>query len=117
MSTVPPPAWTPGPLPPPPPSATGPVPPPPPPPPPAPPAGDGAVPPPPPPPPDDDAPRVVRTDAEAIDGLTKCPRCGATDIAQNPTTGFLRCGFCRHEWQAVNALEAFGLDGPIGELR
>lgn len=108
MSTVPPPAWTPGPVPPPPPPA-----------PPAPPAqapADAAVPPPPPPPPDDDAPRVVQTDAGAKDGLTKCPRCGATDIAQNPVTGFLRCGFCRYEWQAVNALEAFGLDGPIGEL-
>lgn len=76
----------------------------------------------PPPPPDaeseaDDGPRVIRTDVDASDGLTKCARCGATEITLNPATGSLRCGFCRFEWQAVNALEAHGLDGPIGELR
>ena len=59
----------------------------------------------------------MRTDADAIDGLTKCPRCGATEIALNQATGNLRCGFCRHEWQAVNAVEAFGLDTPIDQLR
>lgn len=54
---------------------------------------------------------------DAKDGLTKCARCGATEITLNPATGNLRCGFCRFEWQAVNALEAHGLDGPIGDLR
>src|SRR5690554_6513631 len=102
-------------------------PPPPPPPPPAPPmatdaAGTTAPPgtePPSPPPPDDqgDRPRVVRTDVGATDGLTKCPRCGATEISLNTASGSLRCHFCRFEWQATNALELWGLDGPIGELQ
>lgn len=75
--------------------------------------------PPPPPPPDDqgDGPRVVRTDVGATDGLTKCPRCGATEISLNTASGSLRCHFCRFEWQATNALELWGLDGPIGELQ
>jgi hypothetical protein len=75
--------------------------------------------PPPAPPPDDqgDGPRVVRTDVGATDGLTKCPRCGATEISLNTASGSLRCHFCRFEWQATNALELWGLDGPIGELQ
>lgn len=85
-------------------------------------AGTTAAPgtePPPPPPPDDqgDGPRVVRTDVGATDGLTKCPRCGATEISLNTASGSLRCHFCRFEWQATNALELWGLDGPIGELQ
>jgi DNA-directed RNA polymerase subunit RPC12/RpoP len=97
-----------------------------------------AVPPPPPPPPNQEPPasappppppaagatlptasepQVIQTDVDAKDGLTKCARCGATDITLNPATGNLRCGFCRFEWQAEEALETHGLDGPIGELR
>jgi len=59
----------------------------------------------------------VRTDAANQDGLTKCPKCGSTEIGLNPGTGNLRCAFCRHEWQAVGALETYGLDTPISELR
>ncbi len=60
---------------------------------------------------------MVQTDADAADGLTKCARCGSTEISQNPATGQLRCAFCRFEWQPVGALAEFGLDGPIEELR
>ncbi len=101
--------------------AAGPPPPPPapvtPPPPPPPPVVTAPPPPPPVPTAPPSGPQVVRTDADAKDGLTKCARCGATEITLNPATGNLRCGFCRFEWQAVNALEAHGLDGPIGDLR
>ena len=62
-------------------------------------------------------PLIVRTDVDAKDGLTKCARCGATEITLNPATGNLRCGFCRFEWQGAEALAAHGLNGPIGELR
>ncbi len=62
-------------------------------------------------------PQTIRTDADAKDGLTKCARCGATDISLNPATGNLRCGFCRFEWQGSNMNEAFGLDKGIGALR
>src|SRR5699024_11690643 len=61
--------------------------------------------------------RVVETDKDATDGLAKCGRCGATDIALNPDTGMLRCSFCRYEWNRAKALDAFGLDGDIGALR
>ena len=61
-------------------------------------------------------PKVVQTDADAKDGLTKCPSCGATDIALNVKTGSLRCHFCRHEWQQQAADEAFGFNADIGLL-
>src|SRR5690606_38424289 len=51
-----------------------------------------------PPPAGTDGPQVVRTDADAQDGLAKCPRCGATEISLNTASGLLRCLFCRHEW-------------------
>lgn len=63
-----------------------------------------------------DEPRVVQTDQGAKDGLAKCERCGATEISLNVATGNLRCGFCRHEWQAENALDAFDLNGDIGKV-
>lgn len=50
--------------------------------------------------PDKDGPRIVETDTGARDGQVKCPKCGATDIVQNPKTGKLRCNFCRHEFDA-----------------
>lgn len=65
---------------------------------------------------DVDDPRVIQTDEGAKDGLTKCERCGATEISLNVATGNLRCGFCRHEWSAENAIEAFKLDADIGKL-
>src|SRR5690625_5150631 len=52
------------------------------------------------PPPAPGGPQVVQTDADAQDGLAKCARCGATDIALNTASGLLRCLFCRHEWSA-----------------
>ncbi|EPR75501.1 Primosomal protein N' (replication factor Y) - superfamily II helicase [Leifsonia rubra CMS 76R] len=61
-------------------------------------------------------PRVVQTDADAKDGLAKCARCGATEIALTVATGMLRCGFCRFEWTADNAMEAFNLNGDISGL-
>lgn len=33
----------------------------------------------------------------------KCPKCGATDISQNPNTGKLRCNFCRHEFEQIKS--------------
>lgn len=64
----------------------------------------------------DDGPTIVQTDRGAKDGLTKCASCGATEIALNVATGLLRCSFCRFEWSTDNALDAFNLNGDIGEL-
>ena len=36
-------------------------------------------------------------------GLSKCPKCGATDISVNEKTGKLRCNFCRYEFEAVSS--------------
>jgi DNA-directed RNA polymerase subunit RPC12/RpoP len=44
-------------------------------------------------------PVIIRTDADAKDGQHKCPKCGATDISLNETTGMLRCNFCRHQFE------------------
>src|SRR5690554_1625997 len=64
----------------------------------------------------DAAPQVINTDGGAKDGLAKCERCGATEIALNVATGMLRCSFCRHEWSSDNAVDAFDLNGDIGKL-
>lgn len=66
--------------------------------------------------PEGEARRVIDTDEGAKDGLAKCARCGATEISLNVATGNLRCGFCRAEWSADNAVEAFDLNGDIGKL-
>ncbi len=44
-------------------------------------------------------PTVIQTDVGSIDGQTKCPKCGATDISTNTKSGKLRCNFCRHEFE------------------
>lgn len=65
---------------------------------------------------DSNDPLTVQTDAHSIDGLVKCPRCGATEIALNPATGMLQCSFCRFEWSGSAALDGYNLNGPISEL-
>ncbi|MCL2382765.1 MAG: TFIIB-type zinc ribbon-containing protein [Oscillospiraceae bacterium] len=60
-----------------------------------------------------DEPRVIQTDAGAVDGQNKCPKCGATDIALNSNTGALRCNFCRHEFEPEKAI---GLDTDLSQL-
>ncbi len=64
----------------------------------------------------EDGPTVIQTDIEGVDGLSKCPTCGATDISLNPNTGKLRCNFCRYEWDAKSALASMGLDTEIDQL-
>lgn len=67
--------------------------------------------------PEESGPTVIQTDQHSKDGLTKCPRCGATEISLNPATGLLRCNFCRFEWAQDSALDDLGLNGDIGLLR
>ncbi len=43
---------------------------------------------------------TFETNDAAKDGQTKCPKCGATDISLNPSTGELRCNFCRTTFKA-----------------
>ena len=65
---------------------------------------------------DPNAPTIIKTDLDGVDGLSKCPSCGGTEISLNPSTGQLRCHFCRHEWVAKAALPTMGLDTPIEQL-
>ncbi len=60
--------------------------------------------------------QIIQTDSAKSDGLVKCERCGATDIALNVESGKLRCNFCRHEWLPESAGDAFGINGDIGKL-
>ncbi|MCL1847986.1 MAG: hypothetical protein FWF91_08530, partial [Coriobacteriia bacterium] len=40
-------------------------------------------------------PTIIDTSSGKKDGLNKCPKCGATDVAIQPGTGMLLCNFCR----------------------
>lgn len=64
-----------------------------------------------------DGPQVIATQTDRADGLNKCPRCGATDIALDIKSGKLMCHFCRFSWSEQNAAELFDLNSPISELR
>ena len=44
-------------------------------------------------------PVIIKTDIDAKDGQTKCPKCGSTDISTNVKEGKLRCNFCRHQFE------------------
>ncbi|MDN4479261.1 TFIIB-type zinc ribbon-containing protein [Demequina sp. SYSU T00039] len=57
------------------------------------------------------------TPAGAKDGLVRCARCGATDVAYRPETGTLVCEFCRYEWTEARLDEAMGLSEGIADLR
>ena len=54
----------------------------------------------------------TQAEEEHNDGQIKCPKCGATDIELNPTTGKLRCNFCRHVFEP----EIAETDDNISEL-
>jgi len=60
---------------------------------------------------------IVQTDSGAKDGQSKCPRCGATDIALNVGTGKLRCNSCRHELEPEkfekSVTDIRSLDGTV----
>ena len=66
---------------------------------------------------DPSAPQVIQTDADSTDGLVKCLRCGATEIALNPATGKLRCSFCRFEWVTDSVTESLNLNSDISALK
>ena len=57
--------------------------------------------------------KVVKTDEGSKTGQSKCPKCGATDISLNTTTGKLRCNFCRHEFEPE---KVEGLEKDLSKL-
>jgi DNA-directed RNA polymerase subunit RPC12/RpoP len=56
---------------------------------------------------------IIDTSGSAKDGQNKCPKCGATDISLNESTGELRCNFCRYVFKP-EILE--GMQDGVGNL-
>ncbi|MFV0519617.1 MAG: hypothetical protein ACK5LY_05005 [Lachnospirales bacterium] len=57
--------------------------------------------------------KILETSNLEMNGQTKCPKCGATDISQNSNNGKLRCNFCRFEFLAEVVLS---INGDIRSL-
>jgi len=80
-------------------------------------AGALPDPPPPPPPPTSSADAVIDTgNTGNVDGLNRCPSCGASEIQLRPSSGMLICLFCRHEWSEAR-LDAVIDNGDLTSLR
>ena len=57
---------------------------------------------------------IVETDLDAENGQSKCPKCGSTDISLKVKNGYLRCNFCRHEFEPQKVV---GLETDIHNLQ
>ena len=57
--------------------------------------------------------KVVNTSENSKDGQNKCPKCGATDITLNVSTGKLVCDYCRYEFVLENVK---GLEEDLTKL-
>ena len=63
-------------------------------------------------------PAAIDTSAKELrDGLNHCPKCGSTEVQHRPGSDRLICLYCRHEWAATLAEEAFGLGERIADLQ
>ena len=49
-------------------------------------------------------------------GVNRCPKCGATDVALNMKTGKLKCNFCRTEFDDKGVNEYGGVENLKGEI-
>ena len=58
--------------------------------------------------------KVVKTDGDAKNGQTKCPKCGSTDITLDVKTGKLCCNFCHNIFDPV---QVTGLENDISKLQ
>ena len=54
--------------------------------------------------------------AELVDGLNRCPKCGATDIRHKPGGDLLVCLYCRNEWHGGRVEEEFGFGAGLDQL-
>lgn len=52
---------------------------------------------------------------EKENGVTKCPKCGSSDISLDSTTGKLRCNFCRHTFDSESVNSNKDLSSLEGE--
>ncbi len=58
----------------------------------------------------------MATPGSAGQGVTRCVRCGASDVVFVAARGTLMCEFCRHEWTEASLDEQMGLSDGIGDL-
>ncbi len=65
----------------------------------------------------DDRPQIIATPSGAGDGVTRCVKCGASDVVYNAKTAMFMCGFCRHKWQVDGIDASMGLSEGIHELK
>ena len=49
-------------------------------------------------------------------GANRCPNCGATDVTLNPSTGKLRCNFCRTVFDDTSANANGGVDSLTSDI-
>ena len=49
-------------------------------------------------------------------GVNRCPKCGATDVALNMKTGKLKCNFCRTEFDDKGANDYGGVEDLKGDI-
>lgn len=49
-------------------------------------------------------------------GANRCPNCGATDVVLNPSTGKLRCNFCRTVFDDTSANANGGVDSLTSDI-
>ena len=61
--------------------------------------------------------KYIDTSSDKAQGISRCPRCGSTEISMRAATGKLICHYCRHEWHEGSMEQSFGLDTPVSELR
>ncbi len=59
------------------------------------------------------SPVMIQTSDDVTNGQDKCPKCGATDISLNVSSGKLRCNFCRYEFVSQSVM---GLESDISKL-
>lgn len=64
-----------------------------------------------------DGVQYIETPEGAKDGLNRCSKCGASDVAFIAARGIFMCRFCRFEWTTASLDEAMGLSTGIGSLR
>lgn len=61
--------------------------------------------------------QIIDTGGRAINGVNRCPQCGASDVKLLIEKELLICLFCRHTWATPNADELFGFNTDIGQLK
>lgn len=60
---------------------------------------------------------ILETPEGSKDGVVRCPKCGASEVAFSESTSQLFCTFCRNRWAPDSLDQIMGLSEGIGELK